>query len=173
MSQDALELHIEDITGAEVKDVRYMNRKTEAIIKLNKTIKFNSEALCTISDTDVKIVSMHTKRIPEDKPTQMDKVNFPTQSTDLIPVPTRRPEDRSMEKGKVHVAIQCSEDLHKGKTDCAISPGAQAPPYPSPKESTEGTEGIKLSGALESVKEAKLKISEQVFYFDSHVISDV
>ena len=90
MSQDALELHIEDITGAEVEDVRYMNGKTEAIVKLNETIKFDSEIFCTISDKDVKIVGLHTKcKITDHTRRHMEK--------DMIPVPTRRPVEEVME----------------------------------------------------------------------------
>ena len=259
-----------------MKDVRYMNGKTEAIVKLNETIKFDSKILCTISDKDVKIVGMCTKRkvygprrrsveedtvpvpkhryveedtvpvptrrsvaketvpvptrrsvekdtfpVPTQRPVEADMVPVPTRrpveedtvpvptrrpvEVDMVLVPTRKPEDRPVEKDKDSVPIQGSEDLHKEKTDCATGSRAPVPRCPSPEESNVTelvryqsvkqdllsmllphlqsslpncslkvvTEGIKLIGASRSVKQARLKISEQVFNFDSHSITNV
>ena len=275
-----------------MKDVRYMNGKTEAIVKLNETIKFDSERHYTISDKDVKIVGMRTIRkvgmfpgptrrsleedtvpVPIRRPVEEDTVPVHTQrpveedtvpvhkrrpvEEDIVPVPTRRPvekdtvpvhkrrpveedtvpvpirrpeeedmvavptrrsleedmvlvptkksEDRPVEMDRVPVAIQGSEDLHKEKTDCATGSRAPVPRCPSPEESNVTelvrcppekcdllkvmlpdlksslpncslkivTEGIKLIGASRSVKLARLEISEQVFNFDSHSITDV
>ena len=61
ISQDALELHIEAITGVGVETVKYVkNRKTEAIIDLDENIPFDSEKTCTISDRVIKIIPMRT-----------------------------------------------------------------------------------------------------------------
>ena len=60
ISQDALELYIEAITGAGVENTRYMNRKTEAIVTLDETIPFDSEKTCTVSKRVIKIIPMRT-----------------------------------------------------------------------------------------------------------------
>ena len=178
-------------------DVQYMNDKTEAIVKLNETIKFESERRYTISDKDVKIVGIRKKRT----------VPLPIRRSikeGMVHVPRKKLENRSVIKDKVPVAIPGSEDLHKEKTDCAAGPRAPVPRCPSPEESnvTELVrcpsekqellrmllphlqqslpncslkivpEGIELIGASRSVKQAKLEISEKVFNFISHAISD-
>ena len=64
ISQDALELYIEAITDAGVEDIKYMNRKTEAIVKLDEIIPFDSEKTCTISERVIKIIPMRTTGKP-------------------------------------------------------------------------------------------------------------
>ena len=64
ISQDALELYIEAITDAGVENTRYMNRKTEAIVKLDETIPFDSEKTCIISERVFKIIPMRTTHKP-------------------------------------------------------------------------------------------------------------
>ena len=87
ISQDALELKIEAITGAGVENTEYKNHKTEAIIMLDEIIPFDSEKTCTISDRVIKIIPLRTTCKPGR--------SFP---------PTRmgtqyQPEKRAVEKG--------------------------------------------------------------------------
>ena len=60
ISQDALELYIEAITGAGVVNITHMNRKTEAIVTLDETIPFDSKKTCTVSERVIKIIPMRT-----------------------------------------------------------------------------------------------------------------
>ena len=79
-SQDALELHIEDMTGAQVVDVKYTKGKTEAIVELNKPIEFGRERNRTIVGNHVKIV-----RVPSSKEGNITElVRCPPMKQDLL-----------------------------------------------------------------------------------------
>ena len=64
ISQDALELTIEDMTDVEVKKVTYNAKKTEATVELDDSIRFVSEKHCTISGRKVIIVAITPKHKP-------------------------------------------------------------------------------------------------------------
>ena len=93
-----------------MKDVSYMNGKTEAIVMLNETIKFDSERHYTISDKDVKIVGMRTIR-------KVGMFPGPTRRSleeDTVPVPIRRPVEE--DTVPVHTQRPVEEDtvpVHK------------------------------------------------------------
>ena len=159
ISQDALELYVESITGAGVENIRYMNRKTEAMVKLDKSIPFDSEKTGTVSKRIIKIIPMRTRGKPF-SPTGWATQHQPEKKAEQKPSHSRfraeatppvvRAEDeqtaskvRAEEKPMVSedrgvyvddISVGCEDDA-KETTECVVGSRAQSQPGSSPKES--------------------------------------
>ena len=126
-------------------DITYMNGNTEAIVKLNKTIKCHNEQLLNISGNDVKIFGMRQKhKAPDFQP---EHRLMPTRGSEHL---HKEPEESNAAE-----LVRC----HPVKQDLLRM---LLPRFPS-------SPGIKLTGASRSVK--YLKIHDHVFSFDSHAVS--
>ena len=180
VSQDALELHIEAMTDAYVESVDYRNNDTEAIVKLDKTVKFGSKRYRTMCGKVVIIASMSTT--PE-VPVSVQLNECTASEAVKVSEVTQWPADRAVEDD-AYVTSRASESVDKEKTETFT----ETANYPADKRDLLEmllpdlrlslpscslnivAEGIELNGSDEAVRKAMLEISEQVFRFKSCTI---